>query len=150
MKTSRASLLAILIVCKIQAIAYALWDMHAWRREASNILQYVGRNRKKTLKDIVQAMAELVTLAEENFDIQKVLIKPRKADYESEERKRVLKGKYSSAKEKNLRSIPDLISARHDEENILGAFKRAWRNRKVQSNKNNDAGCWNFKTLKVA
>ena len=51
------------------------------------------------MKDIVQAVAELVTLAEENFDIKKVLIKPRKADYESEERKRVLSGKYSSAKE---------------------------------------------------
>ena len=68
-----------------------LWDMHAWRREVSNILKCLGRNRKKILKDIVQAMAELITLAEENFDIQESLIKPRKADHESEEHKRVLK-----------------------------------------------------------
>jgi hypothetical protein len=38
------------------------------------------------------------------------LIKPRKADYESKECKRVLNGKYSSAKEKDLRTIPDWIS----------------------------------------
>ena len=44
---------------------------YAWRREASNILKCVGRYRKKKLKDIVQAMPELVTLAEENFDIKK-------------------------------------------------------------------------------
>ena len=50
-------------------------------------------------------MAELVTLAEENFDEKKVLMKPRKAEYESEERKRVLNGKYSGAKGKDLRSI---------------------------------------------
>ena len=55
-------------------------------------------------------MVELVTLAEENFDIQKVLIKPRQADYQSEEHKRVLNGKYSIAEEKDLQSIPDGIS----------------------------------------
>ena len=39
---------------------------YAWRREASNILKCVRRSKsKKTLKDIVQAMAE------ENFDIKK-------------------------------------------------------------------------------
>ena len=43
-------------------------------------------------------MAELATLAKENFEIKKVLIKPRKADHESEGSKRVLNGKYSSAK----------------------------------------------------
>ena len=37
-------------------------------------VQYIkvrrSKSKKKTLKDFVQAMAELVTLAEENFDIK--------------------------------------------------------------------------------
>ena len=79
------------IVCKIQAIAYGIC------MEERGI-QYIKVRRSKTLKGIVQAIAELVTLAEENyFDIKKVLIKPRKDEY-------------SSAKEKDLQSIPDLIS----------------------------------------
>jgi len=47
----------------LQNSSDSLWDMHGGERRP---IYYVRRSKsKKTLKDIVQAMAELVTLAEE-------------------------------------------------------------------------------------
>ena len=62
--------------------------------------------------------------------------------------KRVPSGKYT-AKEKDLRSIPDRISGtmRGNFVGVSGVSKRAWRNVRCKQKKNH-AGCWNFKTLK--
>ena len=62
-------------------------------------------------------------MAGDTFNMKQVLSKPRKADNESEERKcweREFQSA-STAKEKDLRSIPDRIYIRHDEENIVGS-----------------------------
>ena len=57
------------MVYKIQAIAYGICMEE---RDVQYFIVRIGRNRKKTLRDIVQAMAELVTMAEENFRYKKV------------------------------------------------------------------------------